>query len=88
MKKLQRALISKGYIININCQEVWNEEHGKMLKIYSLKHGKETVMRSTSCIKHIKYMADCYKIIKERPEIMKMSEEEQNEIMDKECRKW
>lgn len=82
IKKLQTGLFHRGYIVIINSQQIVGDSGDKLIKIYSLKHGGEEIIRSSSTIKLVKYLAGVNKVISKYPEVLEMDEREQNTFME------
>lgn len=73
----------RGYLVIINTQQFYNPDSRKIVKVYSLKHGGEEVLRSSSTIKLVKYLAAVNKELNKDSWLMELSEHEQNEEMEK-----
>lgn len=80
MKKLQKAILSDGLIINVGTTQFYSEDQKRMITIYILstkisentrdgwKEKKYEILRTASQVEIIKCLADIWKSIRERNE--------------------
>lgn len=76
MKKLQRAITSKGLVIKINTSQFYSEDQGRMITVYSLitpawqrcrdgamKTKDYEILRTASMIDIVNCLADIHKAV-------------------------
>lgn len=67
INKLILALKQNNIIILINSYQVYNDEYNKVVTIYSVKNGKNEIIKTSNKVNIIKALADILKEAKNDP---------------------
>jgi hypothetical protein len=67
INKLILALKQNNIIILINSYQVYSSEHDKIITIYSVKNGKNEIIKTSNKVNIIKALADILKEAKNDP---------------------
>lgn len=65
MYKLQTALKSKNIIVCINIYQFYSQEQNRYIKMYTVKKGKEELIKTASQIKVIKTLKNLWDEVKD-----------------------
>lgn len=65
MYKLQTALKSKNIIVYINTYQFYSQEQNRYIKMYTVKKGKEELIKTASQIKVIKTLKNLWDEVKD-----------------------
>lgn len=67
----------------VNVHQFWSEREHKLVKVYTVRHGGEDIIRTSNTIKALKYVVAVWKEICKDEWLLSIPEDEQNREMER-----